>query len=133
MKLNLRCPDDLLAGIRARGAISDSIRTGLERYYDLLARSRATIRETLTDPELSLLADVCNGTIWEPWSVPLIAANIEDSEPATFAKWGADRDALLSKLAALTLTDYAALVDAIERFWAAVGTGIPVDPARLLD
>ena len=132
MKLNLRAPDNLISQIKARGAVSDAIRTGLERYYYLLWQSRIQVRALLTDAELSLIADVCNGTLWEPWSLSLIAANVEEANPATFERWGVDRDALLAKLADLSQTDCAALVDAIERFWSAAGTGIPVDPANLL-
>lgn len=132
MKLNLRAPDHLVAQVKARGDVSESVRTGLERYYHMLERGRATLRDVLTGPELSLLADVCNGTLWEPHTLAMAPANVADAGPEVAEKWGVDPAALVTKLEGVSLSEHAALVDAIERFWAATSTGMPVDPAQML-
>lgn len=133
MHVNLRMPDSLLAEVKRRGDLSESLREGLARYYHLLERARASLREVLTDEELRMLADVNNGTLWEPHMLCLIALNAQDAEDGYYTKWGVKRSTLLKRLQALTPLECAALVDAIERFWRAAGTGMPVDPARLLD
>jgi len=134
MRLNLRAPDSLVADIAARGDVSESIREGLSRYYYLLqiSRKRLSNGAVFTGGELSLLVDVCNGTVWEPQTLCCLVANAEDCEKEYYEKWGVDRDALLSKLDGLTPLDQAAIVDAIERFWRAASTGMTVDPAHIL-
>lgn len=84
--------------------------------------------------EQALLADVCNGTLWEPFCPEMLAANVEDCEDDYFEKWGCDRGVLLDKLDMTTHQQQAGIVDAIERFWQAVSEkrGLP-DPRKLLE
>jgi hypothetical protein len=135
MRLNLQLPDKLMADIKARGGVTESIRECLSRYYYLLAQARAGLsnREAFSAGELSLLTDVCNGTFWEPHTLGCLGANADDAEDDYYEKWGVKRADLLAKLAGLTPLEQAAVVDAIERFWKAVGTGMTVDPRHLLD
>lgn len=132
MSIHVRMPDHLLSEVRKRGQVSDAIRTGLERYYTLLDRAREGLRDRFSNAQLSLLADVCRGTLWEPHTLGLLHAEAEDAEDDVYEKWRVDRGDLVDQLNALTLTESAALVDAIERFWLAAGTGIPVDAGKLL-
>lgn len=114
------------------GAFVCGRRSALERYYEVLDRTRAGLREQFSKAELALLADVCNGTLWDPHTLALIGANVEDAEDSYFETWKVDRAALLKKLNGLSFAEHVALVDAIERFWQAAATGIPVDAGKLL-
>lgn len=89
-------------------------RRDLLRYYDSLARSLATV--DLSEAEASALCDANNGTIWEPWSVSLLWANIADT-PGLGEKWGVDTEVLISKIRGWDYHQALAVVDAIERFW----------------
>jgi hypothetical protein len=143
MKMNkptsIRLTDELTAAIEARkhGAYDNTnaaIVEMLDRYTYMLQRSLPALRETLSEKEISLIADSCNGTMFQAWSVPLLYANIEDSISldGLDEKWGVDGAALLDKIRALDLSTTFALVDAVERFWARVGNGEQVDLADIL-
>lgn len=86
----------------------------------------------LSGDELSLICDVCNGTIWKPHTISLLSANVEDTEPEIFKRWDVDQKKLIGKLSKLTSIETAALVDAVERFWAASETGMRVNPGDIL-
>lgn len=130
---NITIPDALSGRLKATGNVSEALRTAYERYQALLARARADLRACLTPEEAALLADICNGTLFEPYEVALqmLAAEAEDAEDGYYSKWGVTSHVLLEKLHRLTPLEAAALIDAIERFWKAASSGIPVD-ARLL-
>lgn len=133
-QLSVRFPDASLPDLETRGDKAAVIRESLARYFSLLARARAGLRAALTEAEVSLLADASNGVIYESWSIPHLAAGIEDAIALDGAdrKWGVDGPALLAKLAALDSAATFALVDALERFWAAAGRGEDVPPADIL-
>ncbi len=125
--ISLRLPDALATQLDARsepgrGGLSEAVRESLKRYFYLLDISRREIQDQFTGGEISLLADVCNGTMFESHTLSGVLADAEDAEDAYYDKWGVDRKVLLSKLNALTLCQQAALVDAIERFWTRVAT-----------
>lgn len=131
-RVNAWVPDELHRHLNARGSISDAIRQALSRYFYLLDTARHNISDKFTEPELSLLCDICNGTLWEPRAIPLLFASVEDAEEEYFGKWNVDRKKLLTKLSKLTSIETAALVDAVERFWAASETGMRVNPGDIL-
>jgi hypothetical protein len=124
--IHLRVPDDLLSKIETRadpagGGISEAIRESLSRYYYLLDYERSKIQDTFTRGELSLMVDLCNGTLFQPFTVINgVSANVADAEDFYFEKWGCNRKELLSKLDRLLPCQHFALVDAIERFWAEI-------------
>lgn len=132
IRINAWVPDELHRHLNSRGSISDAIRNSLGRYFYLLEISRVNISNKFTESELSLICDICNGTIWEPHTISLLSANVEDAGPEMFVKWSVDQKKLMTKLSKLTSIETAALVDAVERFWAAVGTGMRVNPGDIL-
>ena len=117
-------PPEVVAQIELRaygddGNFSGALAEGLSRYYEMLRRERVILRAMFSEDECGLLLDVGNGTAWHAWSVPLLAASVEDSAPDGYAqKWGVDLPALVAKLAGLSYAQNCALVDAIERWWA---------------
>lgn len=132
-KFNFRCPEDLMAQVSARGdQLSDALRQSLERYFRLLEEARAELRELLTGEDLGNIAALTNATWFEARTLEGVLWNAEDALQYEVPY----PDALPSlriKLAGLTLCQHAALVDAAERFWRAVGMGVRVDPATMLE
>jgi len=132
-KITIRIHDDLVRQVSARDAnVSESIREALSRYYYMLGIARSEIRDTFTTDELSLLCDICNGTIFEPHSLNALGQSVLDAEDDYFERWSVDRRKLYSSVGRLDLLQDAALVDAIERYWQASGTGMSIDVAKLL-
>ena len=131
----IRLDEQALAPIKARGTEKAAvIRESLDRYFTMLDRARRNLRGQFVDSELLLLADVCNGVIFQAWSVPHLVAEIEDSLQDGYArKWGVDGPALVARLQALSLIETYALVDVIERFWFASSAGQEVQITTLLD
>lgn len=89
----------------------------LARYYELLRRSLPTF----TREEAGAICDACNGTLWEPWSMSLLWADVADCE-GLGEKWGIDQAALVARLRGLTYPELVATADAVERFWTSSGT-----------
>lgn len=89
-------------------------RRDLGRYYEVLARSLATVQ--LSKAEASALCDANNGTAWDNWSISLLWANVADC-PGLDEKWGVNVDALIAKIRSWSYPQCLAVVDAIERFW----------------
>ncbi len=128
-------PDDLKKRLTASSdqSMSDGIREVSERYFYILDRSRGEIRDKFTVPELSLLCDITNGTRQTAASLDrCLLADAEDTEDEIYARWQVKREVLIKKLESLTLSQNAALVDAVERFWRATGTGFTPDFKDLL-
>jgi hypothetical protein len=134
--IHLRIPDDLLSKIELRsdpagGGISEAIRESLARYYYLLDFERAKIQDTFTRGELSLMVDLCNGTLFQPHTVNNgVSANVADAEDFYFEKWKCNRKELLSKLDRLLPCQHFALVDAIERFWSEISRSPSLDQPK---
>jgi hypothetical protein len=124
--IHLRVSDELLGKIELRsdpagGGISEAIRESLARYYYLLDFERSKMQDTFTRGELSLMVDLCNGTVFQPLTVINgVSGNVADAEDFYFEKWECDQKELLDKLDKLTPCQHFALVDAIERFWAEI-------------
>lgn len=121
--ISFRPGESLLAALETRtgdGPAHGTAKRDLERYYDLLARD--VRRLTLSEAEIMLLLDVSNGTLWEPTSIPLLYAEVENAlQDGVEQKWGVDGLALVGKLRALSLGQTYALVDGLERAWKALG------------
>jgi hypothetical protein len=114
-----------------RDNISEVTRESLDRYFYLLDYARREIEETFTLSELSLICDMCNGTYFESYSlVGGIAADITDTEPEKFTYWKVNKKTIIEKLNALSPLQDAALVDAVERYWAAVSKHETMDQPK---
>ena len=133
-------PPEIIREIESRksDSFSETVRESLARYLYLLGRARTDIKDRFTGPELSLLADICNGTMFGPGELiaGTVLADAEDAEAHYYRKWEVDRDGLLEKLRALSPTEDAALCDSIEKFWSGVSAKPSLkqpDPAKLLE
>ena len=127
-------PEEIVSQITARGAdFSDSIRESLSRYYALVNDARQGLQGRFTEAELGLLADISNSTYFEAHSLQGLLWNAQDCGPdGSWEKWGVNEKEMLEKLKTLTLTEHAALVDACERWWAAVSKGFQPEIKQLL-
>ena len=94
-------------------------RRDLQRYYHCIAETLKTI--ALTEAEASLVVDACNGILFEPWSVSLLWATVDDAIrlEGLADKWGVDGPALVERLRGLSYCQTLAVVDAVERYWQA--------------
>jgi len=133
-RINMRVSDELRTAMCARGeTLSDGVRDSLERYYYLLERSRTQMAELFDRDELVALCAVGNGTLFEAHTIEGLLWNMEDAIAGEEIELSEDQKAaLLDKLRGLTLTQHAALVDAVERFWRAKRLGVCVDPGTIL-
>lgn len=129
-RVQFRMAPALAGAIAARGPDANTIaRRDLDRYYTLLNRALASVQFRLA--EALLLADVTNGTLWQPESIPLLWAEVADAidgdgaaekwqlagEDATSAEHFDAGARLIAKLRALTPAQTWAVVDALERAW----------------
>ena len=97
--------------------------TILERYFEILKVGRREVRKTFNDNELILLADICNGTMFEPFGMILenngILMQYEDTKDIYGEqfneKWQVED--LTDKLSNLSKLAQIALIDVIEKFW----------------
>jgi hypothetical protein len=107
--IEARREDGKYAGLTAR--------RDLERYYHALQQALATIE--FNESEAALIVDACNGIIFEPHTMQLLWAQIEDAvrSDRLDAKWDADAQVLVAKMRALSYWQALAVADAIERFW----------------
>ncbi len=134
IRLNFHASESVTDQVKRRGpSISDNIREALSRYYRLLDEARESIGGKFSAGELGLLCDLSNGTIWEAHSLDMMDTQVRDAEDDYFTRWEVDRKSLITKLHGLSLTQYAALVDAVERYWEASRTGMSVDHTRILE
>ena len=134
-KINVRIMPELLAQANARGeTVSDGVRESLERYFAVLAEARCRLRDMLTDRDLLALCALGNATRFDANSLDGLLANAEDARPEE-AGWitQAELESLREKLRPLSLTDHTTLVDAVERFWRAIGMGMQVEPGTILN
>lgn len=131
-RISFRAPERLLAELSARRdagrgeSLGDTARRDLARYYSLLERARRVLRSEagglapFTGDELSLIADACNGVVWDPPMFGTLAIGVADSIAldGLDAKWNVDSAALMDKINALSDSEEWALIDAIGRWWA---------------
>ena len=144
-RINFHSPEEITREIRARGDLSESLRECLGRYFYLLSRGRAELADVFTADELTALCAVANGTVFAPhnieglrWNfaphnIEGLRWNIEGSEPGVEIQLTVEqKSTLIAKLNAMPLHQHAALVDAVERFWRAISTGMQINPATIL-
>lgn len=143
MSLHILIPaataDELQERVSPTVTRSEAARAALARYFAVVASGRASLKGRFDAAELSLLADICAGTLFEPYCPPAfggqasrsqLAQEAADAESAYFDKWQVSRPRLLAKLDNLSVAEDLALVDAIERYWRGK---VGVDPAAMLD
>ena len=132
-RINFHSPEEITREIRARGDLSESLRECLGRYFYLLSRGRAELADVFTADELTALCAVANGTVFAPHNIEGLRWNIEGSEPGVEIQLTVEqKSTLIAKLNAMPLHQHAALVDAVERFWRAISTGMQINPATIL-
>jgi len=137
---------DLAARLAQRGqdTVTDAAREALERYLALLEIGRAALRARKWEKgQLAALCHLGNGTLWQAHDLGpvsgggvtnMIAAQAADESAIVLASFtNVAKAPLIRHLNSLSTVEVAALVDALERFWRASSTGLPVDPAHLLD
>lgn len=113
----------LQAAIAARGdSFNAAGNTALERYFEIIASERNTLRKTFTQAELSAILDACNGVWHSPITMGVAALGIGIGDALELdglaAKWQIDGDKLLAKIEQMTQFQHLALIDWIERTWA---------------
>ena len=93
----------------------------LVRYHALLKLGRAAVLSVLSENELWLIFDVCNGTMFCADTLLGLWMGVEDGcrLDGLDRKWDVDGPALVEKLKAADSVTTFALVDAIEQFWRA--------------
>lgn len=129
-KFGITIMDNTMQEINKRyhtdGERSMVINRSLERYFDLLARTRRDLRRLFSDKEMGLILDALNGTaFFDTFGIYLIQHEIADaiSMDALDHKWEIDGKALVEKMNALTDAQRLALVDAVQCWWDRVANG----------
>ena len=128
MKLSISLPDSVTKEleIRSSGNISGTIAQQIERYTMSLFQARLGLREKLSEPEMGLILDTLNGTMFiDTFSPAFIAQEIADAVryDRSDEKWECDGEALIAKMAKFSYAENLAIVDAAERFWLEVAAG----------
>ena len=95
------------------------VRRDLGRYYDALALGLANV--ALSPGEAGLIVDALNGTRIELTTAQMLGEEIEDAMKldGLAAKWDVDGPRLVATILGWSLIQRLAVVDAVERFWAA--------------
>lgn len=93
------------------------VRRDIERYYTLIQYALREIE--LTEKEAMFIIDSTNGTMFEPFTIRLLWANLEDSILIDNLHINYDIDAtkLVEKIKNASVGYQFALCDAIERWW----------------
>jgi hypothetical protein len=126
-------PDNLLAVIDQRAdQRSAALRRIVERYGWLMDRGREAIRPRFDAGQLGLLCDILNGSLLELLVVGASWMEAANAGDEYYSKWHVERADLVDLLESLSPWEELALLDAVERFWLAVGHGVQVDPATIL-
>lgn len=108
-----------------KSSLRSSVVAALERYVAIRSVGIREVRRTFTDNELLMLADICNGTMFEPFQMVLennaVLIQVEDAEgfynDHYFQKHGVSGDELKTKLENLSKPGQIALIEVIEQFW----------------
>lgn len=97
--------------------------TAIERYLELIKVGRREVRKTFTDNELMLLADICNGTSFEPFGMILENNGILMQYDDTVDIYGEQYNEkwqvkdLSEKLLNFSKLGQIALIEVVETFW----------------
>jgi len=111
---NVYLPDRILDALSGHGSLSGRITTILDRYHEMVRRTR--IHQKFSERELGLMRAACNGWHAEPAAAVFggVALEVEDALPDGLAdEWEVDAAALLQKLRALSPGEEIALVEAV--------------------
>lgn len=111
---NVYLPDHVLAQLQGHGSLSGRVTMILDRYHEMIRRTRITRK--FTDAEISLMREACQGWVPEPAATVFggVALEVEDGLSDGLAeKWGVDPVALLKKLKSLTPGEEIALAEAV--------------------
>ena len=114
---------------------STAISRSLARYISLLHTTRRALAERFTPGECGLILDSCNGVMFaDMLSVRIMEYGIQDSISLDHLddKWEVDGADLIAKLAALTLVEKIAVIDAVECWWNRVANGEQPEYGELL-
>lgn len=111
----------LMAKLDERGKRNDVAKRDLDRYYALVEWYGS--RLSFADAEWSLLRDAFSGTAFADTSPRALPTLIQDAIALDKLdrKWDVEGAALLEKIKALGYAESLALIDAVERWWAANG------------
>lgn len=119
-KSSIYLSDEIKAKLRVppRGP-SSAVSATIARYDTLLEPEKRRLGGLFSEAEWNAMRGACNGTIWEPAGTIRggVLANVQDSLDEELEAFGADRQALEAKLAALTVAQQFALVEMIEAWW----------------
>lgn len=122
-------------GLRSEGNLSGTINRSLDRYFAILARSVAELRNQLSTDECALILDATNGSMFsDTISIGMLWHEIEDAcrLDGLDAKWNVDGSALVEKIRNSGAVGQLALIDASERWWLRVGNGEQPEYSELL-
>ncbi|NNM67873.1 MAG: hypothetical protein HKM06_07680 [Spirochaetales bacterium] len=98
------------------GGLSKAVTIVADRYHEIVAVDRRTIKDLFTQSEFNLMLNNALSTIYEPAGVIVgaVLADTQDEEPDVLAYFGVDRKVLIQKLKGLTTGQAFALVDWLE-------------------
>jgi len=98
---------------------SGTIEKDLGRLYYMIEYELAELSKKFSVEEYCLIVDALNGTMFSPWSIKLLYAQIEDAVNYDKAsrKWRVKGQELIEKLKDCSYGQLLAIVDAAERFW----------------
>lgn len=131
LPLSLRVPPRVSDALDERakgfpGGRSDVVRNDLMRYQKLIRNTQARLKRegVFSEAEQGLIIAATNGTAFMDYP-EMLPAEVEDAMAleGLDVEWDVDSHALREKLFSLTPLEVAAVVDAIERFWASSGRG----------
>lgn len=114
--ISFRASSPTLAA-RLAAADGTTAQRDLERYYQSLDTALREI--SLSESEWDYLRDILNGTYIDAATARLLWAEVEDAEEEYREKWGVNPTDLSGRLRTLSPFQCLAVVDAIERWWAA--------------
>lgn len=129
-KFSISLMDNTMKEISKRyhveGERSMAINRSLDRYFDLLTRTRRELRQLLNDKEMGLILDALNGTaFFDTFGIYLVHHEIADaiSMDGLDKKWEVDGKALVNKMTTMNDAQRLALVDAVQVWWDRVANG----------
>lgn len=105
--------------LREEGNTSGTINKCLERYFMLLARTRAELRECLSEEECALILDAINGVFHSTHTIFLLWIEIKDAIELNSLDrvWKVNGPTLIAKIKNAGLIGQAALIDGAECWW----------------
>ncbi len=92
------------------------INTICERYQMVCNAAPA-----LSRAEWLALCDVLRSTLLDPISIQFMHHDVRDSDAADIARWGADRETLAERIAALSIGEKIAVAEVVAKWWRAEG------------